>query len=154
MEDTIIFGTNFQRKYKVSFFDNGDTLRKGLFLNNKAFGRHFFYEGNKINCIREYVLPDTFFLNLDKISNSVDWTFWIPRRDSTHLNTVSFMNLEGDTIIERSIFYKMNIEDVAKDSLKCSFKFFFYGREIYGLKIYAKSNDLKNVQFIQKQTLS
>ena len=86
MEDTIIFGTNFQRKYKVSFFDNGDTLRKGLFLNNKAFGRHFFYEGNKINCIREYVLPDTFFLNLDKISNSVDWTFWIPRRDSPYMS--------------------------------------------------------------------
>lgn len=149
MGDTTIFGTNFQRKYKISFFENGDTLRTGVFLNNKAFGRHFFFERNRINCILEYVLPDTFYLNLDNVSNSIDWTFWIPKRDSTHLNTISFLDLTGDTITEKSIFYRMDVENVGEDSIKCAFEFVFYEREFHALEVYAKTKELDNVQLIR-----
>lgn len=149
LPDTVIFGTHFSRTYKIHFFENGDTLRKGVFLNNHAYGRHLFYKNTTIDCEREYIVPDPFFLEIDSISESIDWRYWIPKKDSTHLNTVIFKENYTDTIKENSVFYTMDIENMINDSVKGTFEFFFAGREIILLEVHAKTAEFDNIQIIR-----
>lgn len=50
--DTIIYGKKFSYIHEINFNENGNTLRKGFYINQIAFGSHSFFENNKLACIK------------------------------------------------------------------------------------------------------
>ncbi len=139
LSDTIIYGKTYNRKYKVKFNDNEDTLRKGIFINEMALGKHFFYENNKVICERNYIIPNPFFIDIDDKNETVDFSAFKIRPDSTYLNTVIFFDQNGDSIIEKSDFYKTNFHKEhwkINDSLEVDFEFYYPGYEVVKSDLY------------------
>ena len=139
LNDTVINGVNFDQKYKVKFAQNGDTLRKGIYLNNIAFGTHRFYDKNQLNCIRQYIIPDPFFIDLDKRNETIDYGIYELRLDSTYLNTAVFIDSKGKGLINKSHFYEAKYQkDIwnVNDSLVVDFKFHFPEHKVVKTEMY------------------
>ena len=139
LSDTIIYGKTYNRKYKVKFNEKQDTIRKGIYINEMALGEHLFYENNKIICKRNYVVPNPFFIDLDDKNETVDFSAFKIRPDSTYLNTAIFFDHRGDSIIEKSDFYKTNFYKEkwkVNDSLKVDFEFYYPGYEVVKSDLY------------------
>jgi len=120
-------------------------LRKGSYLNNNAFGRHIFYENNLINCHRFYIIPAPYFIDLDSKSEYIKLQTYFPVSDTTFLNSVIYFKTNGDTIFEKSLFYK-NLGFVEKsDTTKMNLKFYFQNFTIEGIEFYTMPKDTSMV---------
>ncbi|PKB42509.1 hypothetical protein AX016_0676 [Cellulophaga sp. RHA19] len=137
LSETTIYGKNYSRKFKVKFNEKEDTLRKGIYINKMALGEHLFYENNKIICKRNYIIPNPFFI--DNKNETVDFSAFKIRPDSTYLNTAIFFDINGDSIIEKSHFYKTNFHKNkwnVNDSLKVDFEFYYPDYEVVKSDLY------------------
>ena len=139
LSDTTIYGKTYKRKQKIKFNKNKDTLRKGIYINEIAIGEHSFYENNKIVCKRIYVIPNPFFIDIDKNNESIDFSNFQIRSDSSYLNTAVFFNQNGDSLIKKSHLYKAKFLQKkwnVNDSLKVNFEFFYPGYEVVKSDLY------------------
>lgn len=139
LTDTTIYDRIYTRKYKVKFNKNKDTLRRGLYINEMALGDHFFYENNLITCIRNYVVPNPFFLDIDSKNETVDFSDFQIRSDSTYLNTAMFFDKNGDSIPYKSHFYTSKFRKnkwAINDSVEVDFEFFFSSYEVIKSDLY------------------
>lgn len=139
LSDTTIHGKTYNRKFKIEFNKQKDTLRKGLYINKMALGDHLFYENNKLICKRNYIVPNPFFIDIDNENETVDYSAFKIRTDSTYLNSVIYFNQIGDSIIKKSDFYKANFwkkKWKINDSLKVEFEFYCPNYEIIKSKLY------------------
>jgi hypothetical protein len=139
LSDTIIYGKIYRKKFKVKFNEKKDTLRKGIYINKMALGEHLFYENNKIICKRNYIIPNPFFIEIEDENESVDFSVFKIRTDSTYLNTAIFYDKKGDSIIEKSHFYKTKFHKEKwklNDSLKVEFEFYYPKYEVVKSKLY------------------
>ena len=143
--DTLLFDNLYKLYFKIELGESGDSIRKGLYLNNKAIGLHKFYENKKINCLRTYVLPDPYFIDLAAESEHIGFDNIFSIADTTYLNTVVYLNESGDTNFSRSLFYeKIHIAEYA-DSLKLHLKFYFQEMAIKGIEFYTMPIDTSMV---------
>lgn len=141
LTDTLINNIRFERKYKIKFSKDGDTLRKGVYLNNFAFKKHFLFTDNKINWIGNYIVPDPYFIDLDKQVESLDFSKYKLKIDSTYLNSAIRFNSEGDSIKSNSHFYTSKFEKKnweIGDTLKVNFKFYYPKHKVLRSDIYFK----------------
>jgi hypothetical protein len=139
LSDTTIYGKKYSRKFKVKFNEKKDTLRKGTFINKMAIGEHSFYENNELICKRNYIVPNPFFIGLDDKNETVDFSAFKIRPDSTYLNTATFFDQNGDSIIEKSHFYKTKFYKQkwnVDDSLRVDFEFYYPGYEVVKSDLY------------------
>jgi hypothetical protein len=139
LSDTIIYGKTYNQKFKLKFNEKKDTLRKGAYINEMAIGKHFFYENNELTCERNYVVPNPFFIDLDEKNETVDFSAFQIRQDSTYLNTAIFFNKNGDSIIEKSHFYRTKFQKKkwnANDSLEVEFEFYYPNYEVVKSDLY------------------
>ncbi|MCD8421266.1 hypothetical protein G1J88_11335 [Tenacibaculum dicentrarchi] len=139
LSDTTIYEKKYNRKFKIKFNEAKDTLRKGIYINGMALGEHSFYENNKLICKRNYIVPNPFFIDIDNQNESVDFSFFKIRQDSTYLNTVIFFDKKGDSIIEKSDIYKTKFYKKkwnVNDSLKVDFEFYYPGYEVVKSDLY------------------
>jgi hypothetical protein len=137
--DTTIYGKTYQKKHKIKFNEKKDTLRKGIYINEMALDEHSFYVNNKIVCKRNYIVPNPFFIDLDNENETVDFSFFKIRQDSTYLNTAIFFDKNGNSIIEKSDFYTTKFHAKKwklNDSLKVEFKFNYPEHEVIKSKLY------------------
>ena len=139
--DTIINEFNFGKSYKVKFDENGDTLRKGVYLNSNAIGQHVFYEKNQIDCFRTFIIPDSYFIDLDKRSESIDLLKYMSKSDTTYLNSIVYINSKGDTLFDKSLFCRNHGFIEKSDSLKLSVEFYFQNLTIDGVEFYTMPKD-------------
>lgn len=139
LSDTIIFGKKYNRKFKIKFNEKKDTLRKGIYINEMAIGEHSFYEKNKLICKRNYIVPNPFFIDLDDKNETVDFSAFKIQSDSTYLNTAMFFDKNGDSINEKSHFYKTKFYKKkwnVSDSLKVDFEFNYPGYDVVKSDLY------------------
>ncbi|TYP71420.1 hypothetical protein [Aquimarina intermedia] len=139
LTDTLIYGKNYSRKYKIKFDIQKDTLRKGMYINEMAIGKHFFYKKNMIICERNYVVPKPFFLDLDRANETIDFNTYKVRQDSTYLNTVIFFDKNGDSIIDKSHFYRAKFKKKkwnVNDSLEVDFEFYYPNYKVVKSELY------------------
>lgn len=139
LSDTTIYGKEYNRKFKIKFNEAKDTLRKGIYINEMALGEHSFYENNKLICKRNYIVPNHFFIDLDNKNETVDFSAFKIRIDSTYLNTAMFFDKNGDSIFEKSHFYKAKFYKKKwniNDSLKVDFEFYYPGYEVVKSDLY------------------
>lgn len=139
LSDTTIYGKTYSKKFKIKFNEKKDTLRKGVYINKMAIGEHLFYENNKTICKRNYIIPNPFFIDIDKKNETVDFSAFKIRTDSTYLNTVILFDKFGDSIINKSDFYKAKFfKDNWKtnDSLEVKFEFYYPNYEIIKSDLY------------------
>lgn len=137
--DTIIHGKSFTRKFKIKFNEKGDTLRKGVYIDQMALGEHSFYEKNKVNCKRNYIIPNPFFIDLDNNNEVLDFGKFKIKEDSTYLNTAVYFDLNGDSIISKSHFYSTkSLKNKWKinDSLEVQLKFHCAGYKVIKSDLY------------------
>lgn len=106
LSDTTIYGETYQRKFKIKFNESSDTLRKGAYVNEMALGEHTFYENNQIICKRLYVVPNPFFIDIDNKNETIDFSIYKIRPDSTYLNSAVFFDRNGDSVQSKSHYYK------------------------------------------------
>lgn len=133
LSDTIIYGKSYNLKFKLKFNNQKDTLRSGIYINEMAIGKHYFYESNKIICERNYIVPNPFFIDLDNKNETIDFSAYKIRPDSTYLNTAIFFDENGDSIFDKSHFYRAKFEKKlwkVGDSLKVEFEFFYPNYEV------------------------
>ena len=98
LSDTTIYGKTYNQRFKLKFNEKKDTMRKGAYINEMAIGKHFFYENNELICERNYVVPNPFFIDLDEKNETIDFSAFQIRKDSTYLNTAIFFDKKGDSI--------------------------------------------------------
>ncbi|SDR91278.1 hypothetical protein [Gramella sp. MAR_2010_147] len=139
LSDTTIYGKTYNRKFKIKFNENKDTLRKGIYINNMALGDHSFYRNNKLDCIRSYIIPNPFFIDIGKQNETVDFSPFEIRTDSTYLNTAIYFDQNGDSLIQKSHLYKTKFHKNnwnINDSLKVDFEFYYPGYEVVKSTLY------------------
>lgn len=141
LDDTLINDIVFEQKFKIKFFENGDTLRKGKFINDIALGKHSFYEDKKLYCVRNYVLFDDFMIDLINNIDSTNIVTYGIRRDSTYLNDAVFYNKNGDSLPNKSHFYTADLNQKTYqvgDSIISNFKFYYPNLKVYRTNAYYK----------------
>jgi len=98
------------------YFESGKIERIGLYKNDKAIGWHTFYsENGNIIAKREYLLVDSLS---DRFNNKPS------NKIISYLNQVIIFNKNGDTIIDKSLLYKLDFPDTLnyQDTLVYSIK--------------------------------
>ena len=139
LSDTTIYEKKYDRKFKIKFNEAKDTLRKGIYINEMALGEHSFYENNKLICKRNYIVPNPLFIDIDNKNETVDFSAFKIRPDSTYLNTAIYFDSNGDSIIEKSHLYRTkfyNRKWNVDDSLKVDFEFYYPGYEVLKSDLY------------------
>jgi hypothetical protein len=139
LSDTIIYGKKYNRKFKIKFNEKKDTIRKGIYLNEMALGEHSFYENNQLICKRNYIVPNPFFIDIDNKNETVDFSAFKIRPDSTYLNTAIYFDSNGDSIIAKSHLYRTKFYNKkwnVNDSLKVDFEFYYPGYEVVKSDLY------------------
>lgn len=141
LNDTIINGLPFEQKFKVKFFENGDTLRKGKYVNDMAIDEHMFYENNKIICERNYVMFDNWTLDLINHIDTLNLKKYGIRKDSTYLNEVRYYDNENKLIPSKSHFYTADLNKekyIVGDSVISNFKFYYTNLKVVRTDLYYK----------------
>ena len=139
LNDTVIFGKTYKKKFKIKFYENKDTLRKGIYINGIALGEHLFYNKNLLTWKRKYIVPNPFFIDLDNENKEIDFKNFKIRSDSTYLNSGIFFDKNGDSILTKSHYYSTKFfkqKWKVNDTLKVDFEFYFPGYEVIKSNLY------------------
>lgn len=99
----------------------------------------FFTKKNKIICERNYIVPNPFFNDLDNENETIDFSVYKIRQDSTYLNTAIFFDKNGDSIIDKSHFYRTKFKKKkwnVNDSLEVEFEFYYPNYKVIKSDLY------------------
>ena len=139
LKDTLINSKLSKQIYKIEFNKNGDTIRKGVFINEMPFDKHTFYKNKLVNCIKNYIIPNSFFIELDELNQTLNLKQYRLDSDSSYLNTILYLDEKEEIISHLSDYYNAKFEKQTysiNDTVSLNLEFFSLNYKVVNLQMY------------------